>query len=126
MLEQILLSEEFVNIIGSLLVIILGFVVKYLKENVKNSTVTKTVDIFERVVNNSVAFVQQTIVDDLKEANADGKLTDEEKEYVKKRAIAAINAQLSTESKEVLAQVFGDIDDIIDKWIESSVTKLKK
>lgn len=126
MLEQILLSEEFVNLIGFLLVIMLGFVVKYLKENVKNSTVTKTVDIFERVVNNSIAFVQQTIVDDLKEANADGKLTDEEKEYVKKRAIAAINAQLSTEAKEVLAQVFGDIDDIIDKWIESSVTKLKK
>lgn len=126
MLEQILSSEEFINFTASLIVIILGFVVKYLKENVKNSTVTKTVDIFERVVNNSVAFVQQTIVDDLKEANADGKLTDEEKEYVKKRAIAAINAQLSTEAKEVLAQVFGDIDDIIDKWIESSVTKLKK
>ena len=112
--------------IGTLLVALLGFGSAWLNakaDQIKNETVqektTEYIFNLQQVMASIVDAATKTVVDGLKEANADGKLTPEEQVQIKATVSNTIKAQLTEEGRAMLGTIVADIDIWIDAWIES-------
>jgi hypothetical protein len=77
----------------------------------------------------AVKDLQQTVVDEIKAANADGKITDAEKLKIKNTALANVKSYLGTKGIRVLSGVFGlsggALDGFLSSKIESAVHDLR-
>ena len=70
--------------------------------------------------------LEQTIVQGLKDATADGKLTVEDGAAVKQQAIDTFNNMASEEVKSAIQTVYGDIDSFLSTYIEAQVKAIGK
>lgn len=94
-----------------------------------NNTIVKTaLANLEKIILATVSALSQTLVDDLKRSKPDGKLSDEEAELIKNKALSSIRKQISEKQLEVLEKNFGSVEELIDNLLEEKVmeTKLKK
>ncbi|MDK2822213.1 MAG: hypothetical protein PWQ67_73 [Clostridia bacterium] len=94
-----------------------------------NNTIVKTaLANLEKIILATVSALSQTLVDDLKRSKPDGKLSDEEAELIKNKALSSIRKQISVKQLEVLEKNFGSVEELIDNLLEEKVmeTKLKK
>ena len=73
------------------------------------------------VVISVVKFLNQKLVSALKNANPDGKLTNEQKDEVFQKAVQLITRTLTDDQKKVLETKFGDIDTAMEIMVESAV-----
>ena len=96
------------------------------KKNIKNETVKTYIDVVSNTVSEVVQALNQEIVNGIKEASKDGKLTEDEAKEIKNKAIEKTLGILSDDAKETLTMVFGDLDTYISTLIESAVYKAKK
>ena len=94
----------------------------YLGNNIKNAIAK---DVFDKAVV-AVKITGQTIVDDLKAASADVKLTDEDKAKVKAHAKEVFLAQFSIVGKMVGTLVMGSLNSWFEKQAEYIIAELKK
>ena len=69
----------------------------------------------------AVAEVQQTYVDALKEASADGKLTAEERKAAKDKALVTAKALLGVKGLRLLAKAFGLVNGGLESMLASSI-----
>jgi hypothetical protein len=77
-------------------------------------------------VGDAVLAVSQTYVDALKAANADGKLTDQEKAEAKAKALALIKQNLGPVGLRKLAKIIGvDVDGWLGTKLEAAVATLQ-
>lgn len=78
----------------------------------------------------AVREVHQVAVEGIKSANADGRLTPEEKAEMKARAIATIKGHLGLRGIKEVAQVLGlgsgTIDNVLSTRVEAAVHDLKR
>jgi len=80
----------------------------------------------DQMVADVVRELNQTVVADLKEKNADGKLTPDEAQQIKNKAIDLILSRLKVDSIQVLSAIFGSIVELIGSKIEATVWDTKK
>lgn len=75
----------------------------------------------DEAVLTTVKDLQQTLVDKLKAASADGKITEAEKKQIKSTAIAAVRSNLGTKGLDTVAKVFGSKDAALEGLLSSKI-----
>lgn len=78
----------------------------------------------------AVREVQQTVVDDLKSASPDGRLTQAQQQQIKQDVMAKIKSHLGMKGLEEIAQILGldgatGVENLISTKVESAVHDLK-
>ena len=104
----------FIGIIASKVLLLLA---KKLGIDVDDQTM-KTI---QSLVNKLVQAMNQSVVNDLKKMNPDGKLTAEQKAEVFNRVRDDLEKSLTDEEKQYLIDKFKDLDTALKALIESSV-----
>lgn len=95
---------------------------KWIQEKVKNETASGILLRLDDAVLTVVRELQQTMVDDLKAASSDGKLTKEERDEIKTKALGNLKSYYGTKGLKILAQVLGlSIGAEFDKFLSSKL-----
>ncbi len=97
-----------------------AFAAEYLRQRSKNDVANRAISSVENVVRAAVLEAQQTVVDNLKERNG-GKLTDEEKEWIKSSVLSAVKDRLTKETLRELQGITADLEGYLSSLIESHV-----
>ena len=78
----------------------------------------------------AVKDLQQTVVEQIKAASADGKITDDEKKQIKEKALGAIRSHLGTkgltEAANVLGLGGGALEGLLSSKVEAAVHDLRR
>ena len=93
------------------------------KNKTDNDSMKRYIEIATSTVTEVVDYLNHSVVNDLKIAAADGKLTQEEVDQIKATARVQVQSILSAEAIQALQQVYGDINALIDTWIVNAVAK---
>lgn len=126
------LVQYLVPAIGGLLVALLGYLVAYLSKQTKkvNNELLRAIldgakDEAHSVAYDAIMATQQKLVDDLKAAAEDGKLTKEEaREALTEAKIYFIN-HISDNSRQVLVEALGPMKDWLDDFLEAKLGEIK-
>lgn len=111
--------EILAKIAGPFIVAIFGYLSYLARTYIKNQTASGIVERFNDIVVNVVVMLGQTMASEFRDANADGKLTKDEKIRLRNRAIAIIRGYIGPKGIALLAKILG-IEDIIG-YIETRV-----
>jgi len=95
------------------------------KQKNKYSSLNTYIDLALKTVMDTVNAVNQTVVLDLKNKSADGKLTDVEKQEILADAVNSVMEALSDDVKSVLSKVFTDIPTWIELQMENYINQKK-
>ena len=93
------------------------------KNKTDNDSMKRDIEIAASTVTEVVDYLKHSVVNDLKIASSDGKLTQEEVDQIKATARVQVQSILSAEAIQALQQVYGDINALIDTWIVNAVAK---
>lgn len=78
----------------------------------------------------AVKDLQQSVVEEIKAASADGKITDDEKRQIKERALASVKSHLGTKGLAEIAKVFGleggALETLLSSKVEAAVHDLRR
>lgn len=96
------------------------------KTKTNNETVKTYIDLVADNATNVVESLNQTLVEQLKAASADGKLTAEDATNIKNTAFTMLVDTLSDDVLEIIGTVFGDTKTYLNNVIEKAVTSSKK
>ena len=128
--QSIGLPEILVTIVSLVVTWMLTQLSNYISnksEEVKNKTdndsMKRYIEIATSTVTEVVDYLNHSVVNDLKIASSDGKLTQEEVDQIKATARVQVQSILSAEAIQALQQVYGDINALIDTWIVNAVAK---
>lgn len=118
------------QIVFDLLMLLVGVLFAYLskliaKSHRLNHISAATLEL-ERVVTNIVGDLQQTVVDGLKAASDDGKLSKTDIEYLGKQLIEKAAAQISVPAAETLTAAGVDIEGMIHSIAEAWIAEIKR
>ena len=120
------LIQEIVTIV---LIPLAGILLKYLaaylaaksaelKEKTSNERARKYIDMVTDTITNCVVATNQTYVNALKEQ---GKFDEEAQKVAFQKTLQAVLTILSTDAKNYIQEVFGDIDTYLNQLIEAEV-----
>lgn len=79
----------------------------------------------ERVANDAILATNQILVEKLKEAAADGKLTKEEAEAAMRMAVEYLQTHLTPGALQILQAAYGPIGAWIEEYLEAKLGALK-
>lgn len=79
----------------------------------------------ERVANDAILATNQILVEKLKEAAADGKLTKEEAEAAMRMAVEYLQTHLTPGALQVLQAAYGPIEQWLEEYLEAQLAKAK-
>lgn len=127
------LSEILIPLIGLLITALIGLGIAYLQakvQEIKHKAARESVQAAlaeaEYQAANAVKAVQQTLVDNFREAAEDGKLTDEEKRLALEAAKEAFLNSISVGALDTLKAAVGPVEDWLTELLEAKVLELKK
>lgn len=92
------------------------------QQNLALNALKRIDDIAEK----TVKMFDQVVVQDLKNASSDGKLTKAEIEDIQRKTSIEINALMTSDLRKALAETVGDVDAYIKALTEAKVLDLKK
>lgn len=105
---------------------LLGLISWLVKNKIKNDSVKTFLGRVFEEVRDTVLAVEQTYVSALRDANADGKLTKEERAEAKRLALATIRSNLGVKGIKKLAKLVGvDVDKWLDTRMEATLADMK-
>lgn len=124
------------NVLGTLMVFALPLVTAgitfiltagsvYLSNKYHNNKLVQTLVIVDNVVVDVVKELNQTVVEDLKKAKGDGKLTADEAQQIKNKAIDLILNRLGAGLVSIIQGAFGQVTGIISTKIEAALFDIK-
>lgn len=93
------------------------------KNKTDNESTKRYIEIATSTVTEVVDYLNHSVVNDLKIAASDGRLTQEEVDQIKTTARVQVMSILSAEAIQALQQVYGDINSLIDTWVVNAVAK---
>lgn len=127
------LIEILIPLIGLLITALIGFGIAYLQakvQEIKHKAARESLQAAlaeaEYQAANAVKAVQQTLVDNFREAAEDGKLTDEEKQLVLEAAKEVFLNSISVGALDTLKAAVGPVEDWLTELLEAKVLELKK
>lgn len=113
--------------IGTMVLGMAAFIMKNLWRFFTGKLVnSESISVALTVVQDVVNYMNINVVNAVKIASADGKLTEEEAKQIKEEAINQILKILSSNMKDVLGAVFGDIGEWLSIQVDNMTEKLKK
>jgi len=105
-------------------------IAQLVRAKIKNEYLRGVLVRLDDVVFTAVKDLQQRVVDEIKLASADGKITDAEKERIKDKAIASVKSHLGTKGIGELAKVLGldsgALDGLLSSKVEAAVHDLRR
>lgn len=127
------LMEILIPLIGLLITALIGLGIAYLQakvQEIKHKAARESLQAAlaeaEYQAANAVKAVQQTLVDNFREAAEDGKLTDEEKQLVLEAAKEVFLNSISVGALDTLKAAVGPVEDWLTGLLEAKVLELKK
>lgn len=121
--------ETVVSIIANLAVTLIGvfgaWLLMQIQKNEKLETVNNAVSELTTAAEQTVLELQQTVVDDLKAASADGKLTQEEIDTLGKKLLKGTLEKMSDSGIHVLQAANVDINALVTGAGEAMIAKMK-
>ena len=105
--------------------IVFAYLAKYLAKSEKLKHIALAMDELEGIVVSIVGELQQTTVDGLKEASADGKLTMQEIEALGLTLVDKAKKQLSDPAADTLVAAGVDIESMIHSIAEAWIASIK-
>ena len=122
--------ETAVSVLANLAVTLIGvfgaWLLMQISKSQKLSTINTAVDELTGAAEQTVLELQQTVVDDLKAASADGKLTKDEIEVLGKKLIDGALAKMSGSAMDVLKAANVDVNAIITGAGEALIARIKR
>ena len=122
--------ETVVSVVANLAVTLIGvlgaWLLMQISKSQKLSTINTAVGELTNAAEQTVRELQQTIVDDLKAASADGKLTKDEIEVLGKKLIDGALAKMSGSAMDVLKAANVDVNAIITGAGEALIARIKR
>ena len=122
--------ETAVSVLANLTVTLIGvfgaWLLMQISKSQKLSTINTAVDELTNAAEQTVLELQQTVVDDLKAASADGKLTKDEIEVLGKKLIDRALAKMSGSAMDVLKAANVDVNAIITGAGEALIARIKR
>ena len=122
--------ETVVSVVANLAVTLIGvlgaWLLMQISKSQKLSTINTAVGELTNAAEQTVLELQQTVVDDLKAASADGKLTKEEVEVLGKKLIDGALAKMSGSAMDVLKAANVDVNAIITGAGEALIARIKR
>ena len=98
----------------------------YLNAKYQNNKLTRALLVLDQVAIEVVKELNQTVVEGLKKAKADGKLTHDEAEQIKSQAVHLIMERLGIDLMKELQRSFGPVVSLIGAKIEAAVFDCKR
>lgn len=123
-LEQVLnysLSAITVTVIA-----VVGAGIRYLFSKIKNAKLKEYGELIAIHAEKTVKTLAQTMVDEIKDASVDGKISDKEKQALKDTAIESLRASLPDVILIFMTKANSDIDDLLEIFIEAAVYDMKR
>ncbi len=127
------LIEILIPLIGLLITALIGLGIAYLQAKVQEIKHKAARDSLQAALAeaeyqaaNAVKAVQQTLVDNFREAAEDGKLTDEEKQLALQAAKEAFLNSISVGALDTLKAAVGPVENWLAELLEAKVLELKK
>ena len=121
--------ETAVSVLANLAVTLIGvfgaWLLMQISKSQKLSTINTAVDELTNAAEQTVLELQQTVVDDLKAASADGKLTKDEIEMLGKKLIEGALSKMSASAMDVLKAANVDVNAIITGAGEALISQMK-
>ena len=125
------MNQEILNIIlAGLSIIVTGLcswgttaLINFLNAKIADKKLANFLSRTSLIVSDAVQSIYQEFVEVLKK---EGKFDQEAQQEAKRRAMAIITGQLSTEMKKYIESNFGEIEAWISEKIESTIYQLKK
>ncbi len=105
--------------------IVFAYLAKYLAKSEKLKHIALATEELESIVVSIVGELQQTTVDGLKEASADGKLTKQEIEALGLTLVDRAKKQLSDPAADTLVAAGVDIESMIHSIAEACIASIK-
>ncbi|MDO5456317.1 MAG: hypothetical protein Q4F25_05315 [Eubacteriales bacterium] len=122
--------ETVVSVVANLAVTLIGvlgaWLLMQISKSQKLSTINTAVDELTGAAEQTVLELQQTVVDDLKAASKDGKLTKDEIEVLGKKLIDGALAKMSGSAMDVLKAANVDVNAIITGAGEALIARIKR
>ena len=122
--------ETAVSVLANLAVTLIGvfgaWLLMQISKSQKLSTINTAVDELTGAAEQTVLELQQTVVDDLKAASKDGKLTKDEIEVLGKKLIDGALAKMSGSAMDVLKAANVDVNAIITGAGEALIARIKR
>ena len=116
-------------VILAIVPILSGYLIQFIrakaadiKAGTTNEHILSAIFLIEEIVTKTVAFVQQTYVDNLKK---DGNFSAEEQKIAFEKAYESIVQLVNDEQKELIESLFGNFSDWLTILIEAAVRKQK-
>ena len=97
----------------------------WIKKNTKSDNVKSAIDLLEQAAKDTVGELQQTLVEGWKEANADGKLADDEIRTLKLRSLSLVKKRIGSAAQEAISAAGINLEDRIIAGIEAAITAMK-
>ena len=121
--------ETAVSVLANLAVTLIGvfgaWLLMQISKSQKLSTINTAVGELTNAAEQTVLELQQTVVDDLKAASTDGKLTKDEIEALGKKLIDGALAKMSGSAMDVLKAANVDVNAIITGAGEALIAQMK-
>lgn len=121
-----ILLTAFVTVFTYLIKVLSQKVIEFIDEKITNQKFNQAAKIAEETVRSTVLALEQTLVQKIILASADGKLTDNEKVRIKQVAMETIIANLQPQVKEALTYGYQSVNEYLDALVESIVYKETK
>ena len=122
--------EVTVQVIGAIVMGVIGimfaYIGKLIGQNKKLETISSAMNQLEGVVQNVVGELQQTMVEGLKEASVDGKLSNEDIFDLGRLLVQKATEQLSDPASATLEAAGIDIEDMIHSMAEAYIERIKR
>lgn len=100
------------------------------RAKVKNEYLKGVLVRLDDAVFTAVKDLQQTVVDQIKAASADGKITDDEKKEIKRRALEAVKAHLGVKGLSEVGTILGlgggAVESLLSSKVEAAVHDLRR
>ena len=113
------------TIIGLCLTLLIQKASNYLKTKTTNEIALNVIESINDGALTVVKALQQTLVDSIKEASADGKLTDDEIDEIREAALTKLKSTLSTQVLATLETTVTDVDGYLRDKIEAALVDAK-
>ena len=122
--------EVTVQVIGAIVMGVIGimfaYIGKLIGQNKKLETISSAMNQLEGVVQNVVGELQQTMVEGLKEASVDGKLSNEDIFDLGRLLVQKATEQLSDPASATLEAAGIDIVSMIHSMAEAYIERIKR
>ena len=124
--------EALLPLLALLVTVAVGYLISLLRvraEKVKNETARASllaaIAEAERVAVDAVQATNQMLVDRLKEASEDGKLTKEEAAEAMRMAVEYLQSHLTPGALQILQAAYGPIEEWIESYLEAKLAQQK-